>query len=70
MFVDVSQAEERFIAGSENRVDRLNRAHYSLWTANYWLTNRIRLIGALVCLLIGVYLVARVSEGASSAHVL
>lgn len=55
------QAENRFIAGSEDRVNALNRAHYALWTSNYWLTNRVRLIGALVCGLVGGFLVASVS---------
>ena len=57
------QAEGRFIDGSEDRVNNLNRAHYSLWCSNYWLTNRVRMIGALVCALVGGFLVASVREG-------
>ncbi|CAN0077476.1 unnamed protein product, partial [Laminaria digitata] len=52
----------RFIAGNENKIDKLNRAHYSLWCSNYWLTNRVRLIGAAVCGLVGGFLVASVSS--------
>lgn len=55
-----AKAEDRFIKGSEDRVNKLNRAHYSLWCSNYWLTNRVRLIGAAVCGLVGGFLVASV----------
>ena len=41
-------------------IDKLNRAHYSLWCSNYWLTNRVRMIGAAVCGLVGGFLVASV----------
>lgn len=58
--IDTGQAEARFITGNEERVDRLNRAHFSLWTSNYWLTNRVRLIGSGVCLLVAIYVVASV----------
>lgn len=54
------QAENRFITQNENHVNNLNRAHYTLWCSNYWLTNRVRLIGALVCFLVGIFLVASV----------
>ncbi|CAN0354496.1 unnamed protein product [Pylaiella littoralis] len=55
------EAEGRFIKGSEVRVDSLNRAHYALWCSNYWLTNRVRMIGAAVCAIVGGFLVASVS---------
>lgn len=57
----ILQAEERFIQGSETRVNNLNRAHFSLWCSNYWLTNRVRMIGAVVCALVGGFLVGSVS---------
>eukprot|EP00903_Cladosiphon_okamuranus_P011464 g10798.t1 len=56
------EAEGRFIEGSEDRVNNLNRAHFSLWCANYWLTNRVRMIGALVCALVGGFLVGSVDS--------
>ncbi|CAN0098261.1 unnamed protein product, partial [Hapterophycus canaliculatus] len=56
------QAEERFIQGSETRVNDLNRAYFPLWCSNYWLTNRVRMIGAVVCALVGGFLVGSVSR--------
>lgn len=55
------QAEDRFIKGNERLVNNLNRTHFSLWCSNYWLTNRVRLIGAAVCAIVGGFLVASVS---------
>lgn len=59
-FVVFLQAENRFITQNEDHVNNLNRAHFTLWCSNYWLTNRVRLIGALVCFLVGIFLVASV----------
>ncbi|CBJ26643.1 conserved unknown protein [Ectocarpus siliculosus] len=56
------EAEKRFIQGNEDRVNNLNRAHFSLWCSNYWLTNRVRMIGAAVCALVGGFLVGSVSS--------
>jgi ATP-binding cassette subfamily C (CFTR/MRP) protein 1 len=65
-------AEDRFISVSQGHVDKLNRTHLYLWVANYWLTNRLRLIGALVCGLVGAFLVADVKniDGATGGLVL
>ncbi|KAG5181922.1 P-loop containing nucleoside triphosphate hydrolase protein [Tribonema minus] len=54
--------EQRFIETNCAHVDKLNRCHLYLWCANYWLTNRVRLIGSAVCGLVGVFLVADVSN--------
>ncbi|CAM9318351.1 unnamed protein product, partial [Discosporangium mesarthrocarpum] len=56
------KAEDRFIKKSEECMDALNNAHMSLWCSNYWLSNRVRWIGATVCGLVAAFLVAQVAN--------
>jgi ATP-binding cassette, subfamily C (CFTR/MRP), member 1 len=56
------EAEKRFIAVNEKHTDVVNRSHIYLWCANYWVTNRVRLLGSVVCGLVGLFLVLDVDN--------
>jgi ATP-binding cassette, subfamily C (CFTR/MRP), member 1 len=56
------EAEKRFIAVNEQHTDVVNRSHIYLWCANYWVTNRVRLLGSIVCGLVGLFLVLDVDN--------
>ena len=51
---------------------QVNRSHLYLWCANYWLTNRVRLLGSIVCGAAALFLVLDVKniDGATGGLVL
>ncbi|CAM9514742.1 unnamed protein product, partial [Chrysoparadoxa australica] len=67
------EAQQRFIEQNEAHNLTLNRSgHLYLWISNYWLTCRIRVMGAVVCGLVGAFLVAEVGkiDGATAGLVI
>jgi len=51
------QAEQRFIQRNAELVDTCSRVHYHLWCSNFWLTTRVRILGACVAGLSGLFII-------------